>query len=94
MRIDLFNSQATQISGQPSSTKVKGQGAAASDVDGGGDHATLTSGSGSISGLVSEAMSSPAIRQDKVQALQHAISHGQYKLDPQQIAGAMIDEHA
>jgi flagellar biosynthesis anti-sigma factor FlgM len=94
MRIDLFNSQASQISGQPNSNKVKGQDGTVSDVDSSGDHTTLTSGSGSISSLVSGAMSSPEVRQDKVQALQQSISSGQYKLDPQQIAGAMIDEHA
>jgi flagellar biosynthesis anti-sigma factor FlgM len=39
-------------------------------------------------------MSSPDIRQSKVQSLQQAISSGSYQLDPDQIAGAMIDEHA
>jgi flagellar biosynthesis anti-sigma factor FlgM len=39
-------------------------------------------------------MHSPEIRQDKVQSLQQAISSGQYKLEPDKIAGAMIDEHA
>ena len=94
MRIDLTNTQASQISGQPNSNKVKTQNGSVADVDGSGDHATLTSGSGSISSLVSEAMSSPDVRQDKVQALQQAIGNGQYKLEPDKIAGAMIDEHA
>jgi len=94
MRIDLFNTAASQIAGQPNPKQVKSQGAAASEVESGGDHATLTSGSGSISALVSEAMNSPAIRQDKVQSLQQAISSGKYQLDPGKIAGAMIDEHA
>jgi flagellar biosynthesis anti-sigma factor FlgM len=39
-------------------------------------------------------MSSPAVRQDKVESLQQAISSGKYQLDPDKIAGAMIDEHA
>jgi flagellar biosynthesis anti-sigma factor FlgM len=39
-------------------------------------------------------MSSPEIRQDKVSSLQQAVSSGQYKLEPDKIAGAMIDEHA
>jgi len=93
MRIDLFNTQASQIAGQPNSNKVKGQGVAASDVDS-GDHTTLSSGAGSIGSLVSEAMNSPEIRHEKVQALQAAVSSGQYKLEPDKIAGAMIDEHA
>lgn len=94
MRIDLFNTQASQIAGQPNSNKVKGQGVAASEVDGSGDHATLTAGSGSIGSLVSQALTSPEIRQEKVQALQQQVSSGQYKLDPEKIAEAMIDEHA
>jgi flagellar biosynthesis anti-sigma factor FlgM len=39
-------------------------------------------------------MSSPEIRQDKVASLQQAVSNGTYQLDPNAIAGAMIDEHA
>jgi flagellar biosynthesis anti-sigma factor FlgM len=94
MRIDLFNSQASQVSGQPDPKQVKTQDVATSEVDAGGDRTTLTSASGSIGSLVSEAMKSPEIRQDKVESLQQAIGNGQYQLDPEQIAGAMIDEHA
>ncbi len=94
MRIDLFNSQASQVAGQPNPKQVKSQDGVASEVDAGGDRATLTSGSGSIGSLVGEAMNSPEIRQDKVESLQQAIGSGQYQLDPEQIAGAMIDEHA
>jgi anti-sigma28 factor (negative regulator of flagellin synthesis) len=39
-------------------------------------------------------MNSPEVRQDLVQTLQQAIQSGQYKLEPDQIAGAMIDEQA
>jgi flagellar biosynthesis anti-sigma factor FlgM len=95
MRIDLYNSAASQIDSQASSEQAKkAQNAAASHVDSDGDRTTLTSGSGSISALVGQAMNSPEVRQDKVSSLQQQISSGQYKLDPQQIAGAMIDEHA
>lgn len=94
MRIDLFNSQASQVAGQPNPKQVNTQDAVTSEVDAGGDRTTLSSGSGSIGSLVSEAMKSPEIRQDKVSSLQQAIGSGQYQLDPEQIAGAMIDEHA
>ena len=94
MRIDLFNSAASQVSGQANAKQIKAQDTQAPDAAGDGDRTTLTSGSGSISALVSQAMSSPEIRQDKVQMLQQAIGSGQYKLEPEQIAGAMIDEHA
>jgi len=94
MRIDLYNSAASQIDSQASSEQVKSQNIATSETNGDGDRATLTSGSGSINALVGQAMSSPSIRQDKVASLQQQIASGQYKLDPEQIAGAMIDEHA
>lgn len=94
MRIDLFNSAASQIASQPNSNQVAASEAQTPEVSDGGDRTTLTSGSVSIGSLVSEAMSSPQVRQDKVQSLQQAISSGQYKLDPDKIAGAMIDEHA
>jgi negative regulator of flagellin synthesis FlgM len=94
MRIDLFNSAASQIAPQPNSNQVTAHDVETPELTDGGDRTTLTSGSGSIGSLVSEAMSSPSIRQDKVASLQQAISSGQYKLDPDQIAGAMIDEHA
>jgi anti-sigma28 factor (negative regulator of flagellin synthesis) len=35
-------------------------------------------------------MNTPAIRQDKVAELQTAVRSGSYKLDPAQIASAMI----
>jgi flagellar biosynthesis anti-sigma factor FlgM len=94
MRIDLFNTTASQIGSQTDPKQVKAENASAADAADGGDRATLTSGSGSISSLVSEAMGSPAIRTDKVASLQQLIANGQYKLDPEAIAGAMINEHA
>jgi flagellar biosynthesis anti-sigma factor FlgM len=93
MRIDLYNSAASQIAGQQDPKQVKSQSLTTSDATS-GDRTTLSSGSGSIDSLVSEAMSSPDIRQDKVASLQQAISNGTYQLDPDKIAGAMIDEHA
>ena len=94
MRIDLFNSAASEIANEQNSKKVQGQSVNPSQVSDGGDRTTLSSGSGPVSSLVSEALNSPEIRQDKVQSLQQAINSGQYQLDPDKIAGAMIDEHA
>jgi negative regulator of flagellin synthesis FlgM len=95
MRIDLFNSTASQISSEANEKKVQAENTAqVSNAGDGGDRTTLTSGSSSVSSLVSGAMNSPEIRHDKVQSLQQAISNGEYKLEPDKIAGAMIDEHA
>ena len=94
MRIDLYNSIASQIASESTPAKVnsgKVQSTGSLDPE---DRTTLTSGSSSLQALVSEAMNTRPIRSDKVSALQQAISSGQYKLDPVAIAGAMIDEHA
>jgi len=94
MRIDLYNTTATQAESLADPKQVQAQNSSVPDATIEGDHATLTSGTGSIASLVSSAMNSPEIRQDKVEGLQQAISSGQYKIEPDQIAGAMIDEHA
>jgi negative regulator of flagellin synthesis FlgM len=94
MRIDLYNSAASQVNSEPDAKHVKSQDLAATDVADGGDRTTLTSGSVSVSSLVSQAMTSPEVRQDKVQSLQQAIQSGKYQIEPGNIAGAMIDEHA
>lgn len=94
MRIDLFNTAAAGISGEVNTQHANSAKSSALNADGTGDRATLTSGSSAVSSLVSEAMNTPPIREDKVQSLQQAIAAGQYHLDPNQIAGAMIDEHA
>jgi negative regulator of flagellin synthesis FlgM len=65
----------------------------ASQVNAGGeDTATLSFDRTNTGALTSQAMSSPDVRQDKVDALRQAISTGQYKVEPEQIAGAMLQE--
>lgn len=56
------------------------------------DKATLSTGQASVEGLAAKALSSPEIRQDKVEALRQAIKNGQYKVEPDGIAEAMIRE--
>jgi flagellar biosynthesis anti-sigma factor FlgM len=94
MRIDLYNSAASQLSTEAKPRPVNADGVAGSDSTATEDRTTLASGSASVDSLVSQAMNSPEIRQDKVASLQQAISSGQYPLDPQKIAAAMVDENA
>jgi negative regulator of flagellin synthesis FlgM len=94
MRIDLYNTAASQAGSLADSMRANAEKSSAPGATGEGDRATLTSGAGSIASLVSQAMSAPEIRQAKVESLQQAIGSGQYKIDADQIAGAMIDEHA
>jgi len=91
MRIDLVSSAASQIASE-SGQAAGAQNASVQPRE--DDHTTLVSDSGSVGALVSQAMSSPEIREDKVAALQQAISNGKYELDPAKIAASMIDEQA
>lgn len=93
MRIDLTQATTSQIASEPSSKPLGAQGATVSDAAG-EDRTTLSSTRQSLSTLVSSAMSSPEIRQDKVDSLKQAIVSGKYELDPNKIAESMIDEHA
>ena len=94
MRVDLFNSAAAQIAGESNAQPASAGNSSAVSPSGTEDRTTLSSGSTAVSSLVSQAMNSPAIRQDKVQGLQQAVAQGKYQLDPQQIATAMINEHS
>jgi flagellar biosynthesis anti-sigma factor FlgM len=93
MRIDLFNSAASEIASEQSAQQVNGKNAAAGQVDG-EDRATLTSDTTSIGSLVSTAMNSPETRQGLVDSLKQSVSSGQYELDPGKIAASIIDDHA
>jgi len=56
------------------------------------DKATLSTDKASVDALAAQALSSPEIRQDKVEALRQAIQSGQYKIDVDGIAEAVIRE--
>lgn len=94
MRIDLNNPTASQLANESNLKPVNAPDAAASNQVDGGDRTTLSSSGQSLSELVSQAMSSPAIRQGKVDALTQAIQSGKYELAPKKIAASMLDEHA
>lgn len=58
------------------------------------DKATLSLGHDNIGALTSQAMSTSDVRQDKVVALRQAISSGQYKVEPEEVAAAILQESA
>ena len=94
MRIDLNQAVASQIANEAAPKQVNAEDFAAINPGNAGDRTTLTSTQQSLNALVSTAMSSPEIRQEKVDSLTQAVSSGTYKLDPGKIAASMIDEHA
>ncbi|MGD0646745.1 MAG: flagellar biosynthesis anti-sigma factor FlgM [Acidobacteriaceae bacterium] len=96
MRIDLSNSVASQLSSELSSQQVSTQAAAQSSAKSQGisedDRTTLTSDTTSLTSLVSAALSSPEVRQGRVDNLRQAISNGEYQVDPSSVAAAMVGE--
>jgi len=94
MRIDLFNSAASQVSSDASSTAVSSQGTAKAGQAGSEDRTTLTSDKMSVGSLVSQAMTTPEIRQDKVESLRLSVNSGKYDLDPAKTAASIVNEFA
>jgi negative regulator of flagellin synthesis FlgM len=96
MRIDPFSSAASQLSSDLSPQQVGTEAGAASSAKSRGisdeDRTTLTSDTTSLASLVSTALSSPELRQGRVDNLRQAISNGEYKVDPSSVAGAMVGE--
>jgi len=46
--------------------------------------------SGSMQSLVGQALATPEVRQDKVDALRAAVNSGQYEVDPEKIVAGLI----
>ena len=55
-----------------------------------GAHATLSSGTVAVGSLVAQVMRTPAIRQAKVDGLRASVASGNYPIDTQEIASALI----
>jgi len=93
MKIDV-NSLAPSVLSIDRSPKQVSAGNLASAPSVTQDRTTFHSDSQSIQSLTSQAMQTPAIRQDKVDALSQAIKSGEYKPDAHKTAGAIIDQQA
>ena len=91
MKIDVNSPAASQLSVDRGPKQVS-NGSLAGTQNSTEDRTTLHTGSQSVQSLTSQALNSPEIRQDKVDALRQSISSGQYQLDASKIAGAMIDD--
>ena len=94
MRVGSFNSTASELASELSSQQVNAQNAAKSESTAQEDRATLSSGSTSVGSLVSKALESPEVRQDKIDNLRQAIEGAQYKVEPDKIAASIVDNYA
>jgi len=94
MKVNLNPSSLTPSDSQqvrkPASTEEAGSPGSISTVD--GDKVTLSTDTSGIATLQAAALSQPELRSDKVEALRQAIATGQYKVEPDKIAEAMVNE--
>ena len=91
MKIELNNSTPDPVVTRQG--KNHSSSAATSPVhDAGEDTASLSFDHASVGSLVSQAMASSEVRQDKVEALRQALSNGQVKIEPDKIAEAILQQ--
>lgn len=96
MKVELNGTDGSNLSGVHSAQPGQGMAPAASNADLGPaaaeDRTTLTADAASVKALTSKAMTSSEVREEKVQALRQAVMNGDYKIEPEKIAEAMIRE--
>jgi len=94
MKVDLNGPDASSLSSVTSPQQGQGATQAVSVPDAdpgvGEDKATLSADAASIKALTAKALETSAVRQDKIDALRQAIQNGEYKIEPDKIAEAMI----
>jgi len=94
MLVGIYNTPASEIANDRISQQAGTQTSATSTPVNPEDRTTLSSDSTSVGNLVATALATPAVRQDKVDSLRNSISTGTYKIEPNEIAASIIDEHA
>jgi negative regulator of flagellin synthesis FlgM len=87
MRIDLNSISLNNIEREEKPKKAAGKQSGAPNIE---DKATLSSDALSVSSLEAQVLAAPEVRQDKVEALRQQVQNGQYKVDPDQIAKAIL----
>jgi len=92
MKVEL-NSVTLGSIGTLQNNKPEATSAGANAIEGPDqDKTTLSTASTSVGALTSAALASPEVRQDKVAALRSAIQNGEYRIEADKIAEAMIRE--
>ncbi|SEF63264.1 anti-sigma-28 factor, FlgM family [Bryocella elongata] len=91
MKVDLTNGVSNQnpveLNSRPATTSSSAAAPAETQ-----DRTTLSTSSSAVSTLVSQAMASPEVRQDKVSALKQQIASGNYNINPSKIASGILSE--
>ena len=89
MRIDLNNISLNGVERDDSTRKAGSKALSAPRIE---DKASLSLDTLSISSLEAQALAAPPVRQDKVDALRQAIQNGDYKVEPDKIAQAILEQ--
>jgi negative regulator of flagellin synthesis FlgM len=91
MKVDLNGSTLERLTEAQVNSKT-GQASETASTSPGQDTATLSTDSAAVGQLTGKVLATPEVRQDKVEALRQAIQRGEYKVEPEKIADAMIRE--
>lgn len=89
MRIDLNNVLMTGVE-RDGQTRKAGKAPSAPSVE---DKTSLSSDALSVSSLTTQAMEAPSVRQDRVEALRQKVQNGEYNLDANKIAQAILQQN-
>ena len=90
MRIDLTN---IRFQGPEGDDKTRKAGSRAPSTPSVEDKASLSTDALSISALEAQAMATPPIRQDRVEALRQSIQNGDYRVEADKIAHAILEQN-
>jgi negative regulator of flagellin synthesis FlgM len=90
MRIDLNQLSLGNIGREVNGKKTAGKASGPAVPE---DKASFSSDNLDLPSLEAQALALPEIRQDKVDALRQAIQNGNYKVEPDKIAQAMIEQN-
>jgi flagellar biosynthesis anti-sigma factor FlgM len=90
MKVDLTSLTASQIA-LDRGTKQVSTGSPTSTQAAPEDRISIHSDSLSVHSLTSQALNTPSIRQDKVDALRQSVTSGAYQPDANSTAGAIIE---
>ena len=90
MKVDLNSLAASQIAVDRGAKQVS-NGSLTSTQATTDDRISFHSDSLSVQSLTSQALNTPSVRQDKVDALRQSVTSGAYQPDATSTAGAMIE---
>jgi flagellar biosynthesis anti-sigma factor FlgM len=93
MKIEVYSPTASQLPADRSAKQVS-KSSVPEIQSATEDRTTFHSNSNSVQALTSQALNSPEIRQDKVDALRQSVTSGEYKIDAAKIAGAIVNSHS